>query len=61
MTDFEVSYRDMWVTVTSKVYGIDYLHDRLLIVDKGGHFMWVPIKECKLRRVDDDRDTVDNW
>ncbi len=49
MADFEVVYGDIITleTICSKVFAVDKTH--FLITDMKGRFIWVPIKDCRLR------------
>lgn len=51
---FEVYYDGEFCTERVKVYYIDPIRDRFLVVDNEGYFMWVYTKDCILKKDDND-------
>lgn len=48
MPDFEVYYDDGDCCGTSKVYAIDTVRDRFLVVTHNDKFLWVDTRDCSL-------------
>lgn len=49
MLKFKIYYDDGDYCCTSKVYAIDTVRDRFLIVNSYGKFIWVNTKDCYLK------------
>ena len=51
---FEVYYDGEFGTALVKVYYIDPIRDRFLVVNDKGYFMWVYTKDCIIKKDDND-------
>ena len=50
MLNFEVYYNNGYYYGTSKVYAIDTIKDRFLIVNTQDRFLWVDIEDCTIEK-----------
>lgn len=54
MINLKVYWDDEYgCTYESKVYCIDSVRDRFLVVDRKGHFVWVSTDDCELMEEDE--------
>lgn len=52
MLNFEVCYDDGNYFGTSKVYAIDTVRDRFLVVNAHGDFLWANTEDCIIKKED---------
>lgn len=50
MLNFEVYYNDGYYCGTSKVYAIDTIKDRFLIVNTHDRFLWIDTENCTIEK-----------
>lgn len=56
MLNFEVHYNDGKYFGASKVYAIDTVRDRFLVVNARGIFQWVNTENCVIKKKEEKND-----